>query len=512
MSELGGADHPPQAIRTPRRLHRTSFGALALTGASVLRLLLQFALLPILARLIGPAEYGLVALAMPFILLANVLSDGGMGYALGRQAQVSRELESTVFWLTAAFGAALALTCCLAALPMGAILHQPRLPLLIVALSPILFMNGLTAVSNGRIIREGRFAVFAVGDVISTVLGAAAALTAALNGWGAWSLVAQQLVLWSAKLVWVTLNGRAQIGLHCKLGEARGLLSFGVSTIGAILADFVSRNLDSLIVGGVLGVSALGYYAMAYQIVRVPDMLISGPLYLYIFTAVSRTAGDLSGGAAQSLATAGLRLGAVVLAPLFCGLALEADLAVALLLGPRWSGAVEALQYLALAGFFFCMCSILSTTAMGLGRSRLQLSMSIILAVVCVLFVAVSVRFGLRAVSASLAAGMGAVFALYIVRIARELNMAAGRLLAALAPAATATSLMACVALGTRAALTHGAPAMAFGVTVGMAAISYCAVLVFYRERLMHDVTAFARAQADPEPPGDAAAPLARPA
>ena len=55
MSELGGADHPPQAIRTPRRLHRTSFGALALTGASVLRLLLQFALLPILARLIGPA-------------------------------------------------------------------------------------------------------------------------------------------------------------------------------------------------------------------------------------------------------------------------------------------------------------------------------------------------------------------------------------------------------------------------------------------------------------------------
>ncbi|MDZ4054311.1 MAG: oligosaccharide flippase family protein, partial [Phenylobacterium sp.] len=114
MSPPAGAEPSPLASRKPR-LHRTSFGALALTAASSLRLLLQLALLPILARLVGPAEYGLVALAMPFILLANVLSDGGMGYALGRRAQASRELESTVFWLTAGLGAALALACCLAA-------------------------------------------------------------------------------------------------------------------------------------------------------------------------------------------------------------------------------------------------------------------------------------------------------------------------------------------------------------------------------------------------------------
>ena len=511
MSQPGGVEGLPQAVHNRSRLHRTSFGALALTGASVLRLLLQFSLLPILARLVGPAEYGLVALAMSFILLANVLADGGLGYALGRQAQASRELESTVFWLTAAFGAALALACCLAALPMGAILHQPRLPWLIMALSPILLMNGLTAVSNGRIIREGRFAVFAVGDVISTGLGAATALTAAMSGWGAWSLVAQQLVLWGSKLVWVTFNGRAQIGFHCKPQEARGLLAFGVSTIGAILADFVARNLDSLIVGGVLGVTALGYYAMAYQIVRVPDMLISGPLYLYIFTAVSRTAGDVSGKAAQGLAIAGLRLGSVVLAPLFCGLALVADLAVGLVLGPKWAGAVEALQYLSIAGFFFCMCSILSTTAMGLGRSRLQLSMSVLLAVTCVLVVAASVRFGLGAVSASLAAGMASVFAVYVVRIARELRMAAARFLTAMAPAAAATGLMACVALATRAALGHGAPLLVFGVTIATAAISYCAVLVFFRGRLARDASAFAKAQADPphDPAPVVAAPVA---
>ena len=98
-------------------------------------------------------------------------SDGGLGYALGRRQDASRELESTVFWLTAAIGASLAAACALAALPMGAIMRQPRLPLLIVALSPILLMNGLTAVSNGRIIREGRFGTFAAGDLLSTAAG-----------------------------------------------------------------------------------------------------------------------------------------------------------------------------------------------------------------------------------------------------------------------------------------------------------------------------------------------------
>lgn len=485
---------PGASVRSGRA-RRTSLGALALTGASALRLGLQFALLPILARIIGPAEYGLVAMAMPFILLANVLADGGLGYALGRQREASPALESTVFWLTGAIGAVLALACCAVAWPMGAILQQPKLPILIVALSPILLINGLTAVSNGRIIREGRFAVFAAGDLLSTLVGAAAAVTAALHGWGAWSLVAQQLVLWSIKLAWVTLNGGAAIGWRWRFEEVRGLLGFGVSTIGATLADFVARNLDSLIVGGVLGATALGHYAMAYQVVRAPDMLISGPLYLYIFTAVSRTVGDKDGGA--RLAAAGLRLGSVVLAPLFSGLALVADLAVPLVLGPRWLGAVAPLQWLSAAGFFFCVCSILATTAMGLGRSGLQLGMSLALAATAVAAAALSVTFGLQAVSAALALGMGAISVVYIGQFARALGVPAAPLFAALAPAGTGVTVLALAVVGARIALAGASPLMDLVVAIVSGGLAYIVVLMLFRRHLIADVRAFGRAQAD---------------
>jgi PST family polysaccharide transporter len=501
------------ASKRPAILHRTSLGALALTGASAIRLTLQLALLPILARLIGPSEYGLVALAMPFILLANVLADGGMGYALGRQRQVSRSQEATVFWLSGAIGLALSLSCAAAAWPMGAIVGQPRLPLIIMALSPILLMNSLTTVANGRIIREGRFSVFAAGDLISTVASAVTALSAALSGWGAWSLVAQQLVLWACKLAWVSQAGGTVVAWHYRYSEAKGLLAFGVHTIGAILADFASRNLDSLIIGGVLGATTLGFYAMGYQIVRVPDGLISGPFYLYIFTAVARASHDSGPRALQDLAVAGLRIGAAALAPIFCGLALIADLAVPLVLGDKWHGAILPLQHLAAAGFFFCMCSIMATTLMGHGKSALRLKLSILLGVVVIGSVAATVRFGLDVVSAAVAIAMGVVCLTYIHTLGRDLKMARRRLALAFAPAALGCAAMAVVVIAVRRALAAIPPGVELAGMVALGGVTYLFVVgLIARRQLIADAQAFAQAQADPpseEPAADAVSPAA---
>ena len=480
------------------RLRRTSLGALALTGASALRLSLQFALLPILARLVGPAEYGLVALAMPFILFANVLADGGMSYALGRRTEVSRELESTVFWLAGGLGLTLALATAAAAWPMGALLNQPRLPLLLAALSPIMLMNGLTAASNGRIIREGRFGAFAAGDLISTLASAAVAVGAALQGYGAWSLVAQQLTLWVCKLAWVTYAGKARIAFAFRLGEARALVRFGLHTIGATLADFVSRNIDNLIVGAILGTTSLGYYAMAYQVIRAPDMLISGPLYLYIFTAVSRTAQGASVRAMQDLAVSALRLGSAGLAPLFCGLALTADLAVPLVLGDRWSDAIAPLRWLAAAGFFFCLCSIVATTLMGLGRTALQLRLSLMLGGATIVLVGAAAHFGLTAVSATLAVGIAAVAGLYIHRLAAALKTPAVSLLAAAGPALAGCAAMTIALTALRAAMHDINATAELAMLIVFGAVAYGATLwVTARRRLREDLRAFGRAQAD---------------
>jgi len=492
------------------RSRRTSLGALALTGASALRLGLQFLLLPILARLIGPADYGLVALAMPVILFANVVADGGMSNALGRRAEASRALESTIFWLAGGVGLALTLIVCALAWPMGALLHQPRLPAILAALSPILLMNGLTAASNGRIIREGRFAAFAAGDLMSSLAGAAVAVAAAFAGLGAWSLVAQQLTLWVCKLGWVSFAGGVRPILAFRWREASGLARFGAHTIGATLADFVSRSIDNLIVGGVLGATALGFYAMAYQVIRAPDMLISGPAYLYIFTAVARVANEAKAAALQNLAVSALRLGAAAFAPLFLGLTLTADLTVPVLLGPKWGGAVVPLQWLAGAGFFFSMCAIMATTLMGLGRTALQLRLGLVLGGATVVLVAAAAPFGIVAVSAALAVGIGAVCGLYVVQLARGLAMSPLRLLAAFAPAALGCAAMTVALTALRFVLTDVDTLAELALLVGAGAAVYAAVIwITSWRRLLRDAAAFANAQDDQPPtPAEISDPL----
>jgi O-antigen/teichoic acid export membrane protein len=504
MSLADGAGASAAAAPVTKRrsfLHRTSIGALALSASSALRLGLQLAMLPILARLIGPAEYGLVAMAMPFILFANVLSDGGMSLALGRRQDVTAELESTVLWLSAGIGGAIALGLVALAWPLGVVMHQPRLPWLIMALSPILLMNGLAAPSNARIIREGRFSVFAGGDLFSTLAGAGVALAAATHGYGAWSLVAQQLALWVVKFVWVTANGHAAFQLHCRFEEARDLIKFGLHAIGSQLADYVSRNIDNLIVGAVLGASALGFYAMAYQIVRIPDMLISGPLYLYIFTAVSRAAHETDRSALQDLAASAVRLASAAFAPLFCGLAIIADLAVPLLLGDKWHGAIQPLRWLAGAGFFFCICSLVSATLMALGRSALQLRLSMLLGGATIVIVGATARSGLTVVSAALAGGIGLVCAVYIHHLARALKMPRRRLVAAFGPALMGSVVMTAALLGARRMFAGAPPAAELALLVAAGALAYGGLmLATARRRLAADARIFARAHVERGP------------
>jgi PST family polysaccharide transporter len=498
-------------------MHSSSVGALANSGASALRLAFQLGLLPILARLIGPSEYGLVALAMPVILLGNVLADGGLVNALGRQRDVSKTVESTTFWVTVGVGLGLALAACAAAFPIGWALRQPRLPWLILALSPILLMNSITAVFNGRIIRERRFGAFAVGDVLSTLVGAVTALLAATHGFGAWSLVAQQLALWICKLAWITSRGGAQIGFIFRFSEVRHLISFGANILGGYIADFVSKNVDNLIIGGVLGATQLGYYAMAYQLIRVPDMLISSPFWFYVFTALSRASHQGAPGPIQDLSKAALRLSAAAVAPLFCGLALVADLAVPLIFGPKWIGAIGPLRYLSAAGFGFCMCSMIGCILMGVGNSALQFRLAVVLGLATVVTVPPSVGFGVEAVSATLACGVLVAGLYFVDRLARHLRTTRAWLLHALLPALVGCLALTAAVLATRL-LLHGAPAALVLVAAILAGggAYVAAIWAAARGRLLADARAFSRAHADADaearnteeaaPPGTGAA------
>lgn len=398
---------------------RVVLGTLALTVVNALKLCMQAAVLPILARLLGPSAFGLVALAMPLIMLATMISDAGLGNALVRKRDSSRELESTIFWFSLGMSLGLALIVSLLAWPFATLFSEPRLTPVIIALSALLPIGGSLAVPNAVISREGKFTLFAIGDVIDGVSSSLVAIVAALAGAGAWSLVIQQWVLWIAKVGWLFPVSRFRPMFSCQPRLVVPYLGFGLNAVGANLADFANKSFPTMVIGGLIGVVAAGHYSMAYQIVRVPEMIISGPLYLSVFASVARLGDDRAGAAPLTLR--GLRGVVTILAPLFCGLALVAQPAVELLLGPAWKETAPLLMLLTPAGFLLGVYSFIGAIFMGLGRAEYHFRLIVLSGCFLALGTLLGARHGAEGAAAGFSIGAAIVAPAYFFMLSRQL-------------------------------------------------------------------------------------------
>jgi polysaccharide transporter, PST family len=459
---------------------RAFLGTVAMGVVNAARIGLQLLILPILARLLGPEAFGLIGLAMPFILLTSVLADAGLGTALMRHQNPSSELESTVFWISSSIGVGLTLLLCALSWPLAHIFARPDLAPVLATLSLILTFGGSMAVANARIARRRDFAVFAVADVLSTAVSATAGIAAAVFGLGVWSLVIQQLILWITKAAWVFPASGFRLQFVCKLKLARPFLGFGINSAVANLSDFIGRNLPPLVVGGTLGVTPLGHYSMAYQLTRIAELVISGPVNLSILTAVARTADRQE---ARTLVMGSLRVIVAALAFLFCGLALTADLTTAILLGPKWSDTAPVLAALAPAGFFICLYSFVGNVLLGLGNSARQLTLTLLCSAAIFIGAAVGSRFDIVGVGTGVSLGAAALVPAYLHALSIELRISVPAVVSnVIAPSAAATAMILTV-LGVRLEIAHFPAVLQLVAAMASGLIAYGAVFALLEGR-----------------------------
>ncbi|MGH6827617.1 MAG: oligosaccharide flippase family protein, partial [Rhizomicrobium sp.] len=263
-------------------------------------------------------------------------------------------------------------------------------------------------------------------------------------------------------------------------------LPFGLNSVGASLTDFGAKNFSTLMVGSLLGVATAGHYAMAYQIVRVPELVVSGPLYLSMFVSVARWGDDVKG--ALPLALKGLRGGVALLAPLFCGLALVSDPLVKLLLGPAWTATGPILTLLAPAGFFLCCFSFLGATLLGLGRSDLQFRLILLSSTLLVAGTVIGSRFGATGVAGGMSAGAALAAPAYLYLLARQFHLPIATLLHEILSPIMATAAMAIVVFTIRRELPAGYDARNLAILVPSGVASFAlALTIFSGARLRED-------------------------
>jgi PST family polysaccharide transporter len=459
--------------RSPRWL---ALNVLLLSGSSTLRLTLQFLLFPVLARLLSPAEFGMVALAMPVVLIVMTLAEGGMGPALVRASDPDGTVEATMFWTTMAQGCALALLLFAAAPLIADALSHPEIAPILQWLSPTLVLGAVCGVPAARIQRSGATWIFAVGDVGAAVISTAVALYGALQGWGAWSLVAQQLVVWTIKAAVLASLAGLRIRARPERQALMHLLRHGAPMVGSNLLALFARSIDALLVGRLLGVEQLGVYTLAAQIIRIPEAVLVGPVFVSFLPAMVRLEADRAA-SSRAFATT-LRLMLSVAAPLMLGLAVVADLAVQVVFGARWGGATIVLMLLAPAAVAQAVGWLSTAVLLARGRSGLHFRIALLGAGLTAVAVLGGTAFGLAGVAAGGAIAVIAANAVSLAAAMRELRLAPRALWAATWSPLSAAMMMAAGVVGLRSVLPPGlGPVVELALAVGVGTLFYVGLL-----------------------------------
>lgn len=462
---------PFLAERNGPLARRSVRATVATSAAAALDFALRLGSVAVLARLVSPADFGVVMIAGAAVAVAEQFRDLGLPSATLQRPDLSATEVTNLFWINAAAGALLSILLCACSPLLAAALAEPRLIPLTCALSLTVLTGGLSVQHQallGRRLLLGRLAAVRVGaGLVATVL----AVGLAARGAGCWALLWREVAR-SALLTagtWCLLPWRPAAPRG--LSTVRPHLRFGADVLGANLLGALAASCDRLILGGLGGAAAVGVYRQAVQLVSTPTDQLLGPLYQVAQPALSQVQAE----PARYRRAYGrlLTLVSVATIPVSLLLAVFAEEATLVLLGPAWIEAIPVVRILCAAAVF--RQTVGSTTLILLTRGDARACLR--LAALNQLLLLPAVLIGATAGAAGVAiAEVGVALAMILPRLrAACVNspVDVGFLLATVARPVAAGSLMALALLAARPLLEAFAPAARLAIGGGLAAAAF---------------------------------------
>lgn len=446
---------------------------------------IKFVVFAVLAKILGPELYGLMAMAAVFSVAAEQLVRESVSEYLIAAHDPTEEDYNATFWLTAGIGVALAVFLNLISGPVAAIYGQPEVGQMLRVLSVTVPLIAFTAVPVAILRREFNFRALSLRAVAGEIVGGTVGIFMALTGWGVWAYVGHWVALIATNVVlaWTAVDWRP--GLRTTRAHVVRAGAFGSKVLGLRAAEVTAVQLPIFLIGATLGPLATGLYGIAWRLVEPLSFLISTPLRMVsqpAFAEMNRTGAR----AADLLLDIG-RISGLAAFPFFAGLAVMAGPILGVIFGPEWVPATPVLQVMSFLGLYFCIAMVQQSFCLAAGHAgeiTLLTWANVILGGALMLLVAG------QGVVAITAAFVGAHYLLWIFRFRIVTKLGGGPigpLIACHVKPALAALVMAAVVYYLHAALiAAGASAglaLALGILAGIAVFA-ALTLLFMRDRL----------------------------
>ncbi|WP_197525650.1 lipopolysaccharide biosynthesis protein [Pseudobythopirellula maris] len=460
---------------------KTVRGGAFVAVSQALSAVISLVALSILSRLLESADFGVILKAAVFTGFAAMFVDAGMSMATVQREEINRRQVSNLFWFSTAMGLAIALLVSLLS-PLVSLFYQdPRLTPVVVILSCAYLFSGMTSQHQAMMKRAMQYDRLTMTAVVSLIIGQGVGV--AMAWWlhesehGYWALAAIPVATAAAKMAlsWLVCPWRPDAP---KRGVGtREMIVFGADLTGFSTVNYLSRNLDNMLIGWWWGDAALGFYGQAYKLFALPMRLINAPVANVMVPALSRLTSD-----PQRYRTAYLKVtGATTLLiiPAAAYGLVAAPWLIPAALGPGWEPAVPIFRALLLMGMLQPVANSTGWLFVSQGRSREQLQWGLVGSSLCLLSFLVGLPWG--AVGVALAYSLGGLLVrtpLLFWWVGRRGPVSARDLIGTLLRAAPHAAVVALANLPLLMWLDEEtAPLVGVAATLGVTAVAYAASL-----------------------------------
>lgn len=314
-------------------------------------MLMQMVVSIVVARLLMPEDFGVLAILTFFTALMAVVVDSGFSQTLIRKTEPTESDYKSVFLFNVV--TSLVLYAVMTALS-PAIAAYYNLPV-ISKIAPVLFLllpvNALTVIQNTIFARQFRFATLSRINFASATIAGVAAITMAWCGFGVWSLVAQRLAQVTVKAVLLWWRGDWRCKGRFDFSALRAMSGFSFRLMGTDIISYLYNNIAQLFIGKMHSATTLGYYNQAQKLKELPVTSVVQSFQSVTYPALANVKGDKQKFADSYLRV--LAITAAVIAPVMVGMVAVADDMFMLMLGQRWMPTVPYFKILSLAGLFY---------------------------------------------------------------------------------------------------------------------------------------------------------------
>lgn len=357
---------------------------------------MQLFVVVVLARILGPQAFGLVALIMVFISIAQVFIDGGVLIALVRQDSCTERDYTTAFYFNIAIGLLTYAILIIIAFPLSGFYEDERIKSLLILMGSSLLFNALSIVQKARLTRELDFKTQAKASIISVFIAGLISIVMALYNYGVWALVVQYITMSfiSTSILYYYSPWHPKGKFSSE--SFKRLYGFSYKLLLSGLIDTIYKNIYPLIIGKFFNATSVGFFNQARQLSSVPATTLTTIIQRVTFPLLSKHQNDENKLDKDYLLM--LRMSAAVIFPIMIGLSLISDSLIVLLLGKEWFSIIPYFCILCWAYSFYPVHAINLNLIHVKGRSDIFLRLEILKKIVATIILIISLEFGIKGI------------------------------------------------------------------------------------------------------------------